>query len=448
MSRNSNARILLVWLIAVVAGIAWWLLRVESAAETNAGNAFPLAEAIPLDRVDAIEIRYADGRFYRFESTPAGWRQLEPFPVGLDAYSVRQIGSIAQGLQRVDSIDVDSGDDRARLGLDPPAATVTWRWPDGSQSVALGNRTLAGRAWASIDEGSGRADLVGAALHERILENDPRFLRDRALAADAGPRTGRIEIEAGNERMVIEQTDTGWRLLEPVETRADDAAIADWLARTARARVAGYLYDEPDRLDRFGLVDPIASVRLVTRGGEQQQLILLGDPIGVGSSDRYALVEGSPTILRLDEQTQRVLVPTAATLVDSTGTGVVREDVAQIEIRSPAGTLTLVREFDAWRAGVQDSPLRDVEREPVEQLLGQLTSSRAGEIAITGYPAELEHSIVILYGFDGGPLDTVRIVREEGNGRWALENGDGVLRVFPSSFEPPLTPADFGIQTE
>ena len=60
----------------------------------------------------------------------------------------------------------------------------------------------------------------------------------------------------------------------------------------------------------------------------------------------------------------------------------------------------------------------------------QLTESRAGEILLVPFPRELQHAIVILYGFDGSPIDTIRIATDPEGGNWALENGDDVLRVF------------------
>jgi hypothetical protein len=174
-------------------------------------------------------------------------------------------------------------------------------------------------------------------------------------------------------------------------------------------------------------------------------VILLGDPIGVGSADRYGLIEGSPTVIRLDGETQQVLVPTAATLVDATGSGVIREDIAGIEIQTADEALSIERDFDGWQAYLgQDDPV-EIARDPVEQLMKQLTSSRAGEILLTPFPLELQHAIVILYGFDGSPIDTIRIARDPDGGNWALENGDDVLRIFPASFELPLRAVDFGL---
>ena len=174
--------------------------------------------------------------------------------------------------------------------------------------------------------------------------------------------------------------------------------------------------------------------------------LLLGDPIGVGASDRYAMVEGSPTILRLGEDVQRVLVPSTGVLVDPTGTAVIREDVARLEIRLPSGEgdFTLAREFDGWLLTPDGGEARPVSRAAADGLLGQLTEARASEISFSPYPVELEQAVVVLYGFDGSPLDAIRIIREENGGRWALENGDDVLRIFSVEFSPQIDASQYG----
>jgi hypothetical protein len=458
MNSGAGLRIILVWCLAILAAVAWWFNRNEQGVADRVRETYPLGDSIPLDRLTEVEIIHADGRVFRMISTPAGWQQTEPFPVEIDTFSVRELGSTAQGLVRVDSIDISDAESAGRLGLDPAAATITWTWQDGessrSQSVELGNRTLAGRAWVRLDEEPDRAALVDADLHVKVLESDMRYLRNRMLAPNAGIETQQVVVEAGNERMELRRTDSGWQLLEPVRTRGDDAAIADWLARIARARSSGFLHDQPESLDRFGLAEPVGVLALRTGSGGVtgedgftggSRVILLGDPIGVGSADRYGLIEGSPTVIRLDGETQQVLVPTAATLVDATGSGVIREDIAGIEIQTADEALSIERDFDGWQAYLgQDDPV-EIARDPVEQLMKQLTSSRAGEILLTPFPLELQHAIVILYGFDGSPIDTIRIARDPDGGNWALENGDDVLRIFPASFELPLRAVDFGL---
>jgi len=447
MNSSAGIRLGIAWGLALVAGLGWWTLRGESRSSVSRIDTTPLARAIPLDRVESLIIERADGRRLDLRRTVLGWEQVEPFPVGLDAYAVRQIISTAQALGVVDSITLDGSGDAERLGLDPPVATITYRWPDGEQVIALGNRTLAGRAWARIGRDADEAVLVDASLHEKTLENDPRFLRDRTLAPFVGTETNRIFVRTATGTLALDRTDRGWRLSEPVRTRGDEAAIADWLARVARTRVSGYLHDAPDRLDRFGLAEPVALLELENGDPAGSRTIRIGDPIGVGSEDRYALVEGRPTVVRIDVETQKVLVPSAASLIDGTGTDVVREDVASIEVRRGEETITLKRDFDGWAGRVDSGPPQPVDRDAVEQLLGQLTEARAEAVLLREFPESMAHAMVILYGFDGGPLDTVRIALDPRGGNWALENGDRVLRVFDASFELPLSAVSFGLES-
>ena len=112
-------------------------------------------------------------------------------------------------------------------------------------------------------------------------------------------------------------------------------------------------------------------------------------------------------------------------------------------IRSRQGELRLVRDLDQWRAPAFSA---DVPAESVNELLQQLTTLQASQLKIEDYPFELEVATITMRGFDNKPIDTVRIVREADSGRWALENGDNVLRIFPESLQLLLTPSDFGLQ--
>ena len=439
-------RVLFIWILAVACLVSWWLVRGEAASSPSADQPF-LAEGLPVDRITDVEINFRDGESITLQRTGNQWQQLEPFPVGVDAYTARQLATTATTLRGLKGFSLDDPADprRARLGLETPPATITWRWDEGSLTLKLGNVTMGGRAWVALEDGA-YAWLVDSSLHARLFEIDPRLWRDGALLPDAGVETRVVAIEAGGQQLLLEKQPTGWVMLAPVATRADAASIEDWLARLSRARALGYLYDQPDDLARFGLEPPVATIQLQGRLKDDRTVLLLGDPIGVGSSDRYALVEGSPTILRLGEDVQRVLVPSTGMLVDPTGTAVVREDVARLEIRHPSGVgdFSLAREFDGWLLTPDGGTSRPVSRAAAAGLLGQLTEARASEISFSDYPVELEQAVVVLYGFDGSPLDAIRIIREENGGRWALENGDDVLRIFSVEFSPQIDASQYG----
>ena len=438
-----------IWCLAFLSLFIWWMLRVDGTA-VLVTDRLMMVDGVPQDQVEEITLEYGGGRTLGFVRDGITWKQIEPFSVGVEAFSARQIAVVASSLRASDFVEIGNDDagraQAARLGFDDPAVRVTWRWGDDTRVLVLGNRTLAGRAWARL-EGEPVAWLVESTLHERLLDMDSRLWRDRSLLPTAGVETREIEIMVGEASVRLESGLDGWRLTQPVVARGDAGAISEWLSDVSRASTQGYLFDQPRSLEPFGLEPPIAVVRLTQRDGTSRS-VLIGDPIGVGSSERYGLVEGSPTILRLDEEAQKSLVPSAALFVDPTGTAVVRADVGSLEVRpTDASDFTLSRDFDRWTLEFTDDERGsvDVPRQAVESLLGQLTSARASEIEFLDYPSELEYAVVILFGLDGLPLDTVRVIRDPNDGRWALENGDGVLRIFPASLQPALRPPDFGV---
>ena len=442
-----RSRLALIWILGLGFTASWLLSRGDRAGNLGDRRSL-LEERLPVERIDEVEIVMPRGPTTILRRSDDRWEQVLPFPVGIDSYSARQLITTAASLQGLKSVGGihRPGSDSDPLGLVEPSARITWKWDGGSTTLNLGDRTLAGRAWASVGD-SEEAWLVDAALHERIFDMDQRLWRDGLLLPDAGVETRSIGVQAGDERLTLERGPSGWMMRMPVDTRADSTAVEDWLARLSRTRALGYLYDQPGDLTRYGLEPPVVTIELRGRLEEQSSVLLLGDPLGVGSPDRYGLLEGSPTVLRLGEDVQRMLVPATASLVDPTGTAVVREDVARIEVRHPDGIddFTLEREFEGWNMLPDEQSSRAVDRIAVERLLGQLTESRANEIAFGPYPVQLERAVVVLYGFDGGPLDTVRVIREgEGEGgRWALENGDGVLRIHPVEFNPLIGSPQF-----
>ena len=158
------------------------------------------------------------------------------------------------------------------------------------------------------------------------------------------------------------------------------------------------------------------------------------------------MIEGTPAVVRLSGDTLARLFPGAAALIDPTPCGVRPEDVKRIRIKGPAADFTLERDLDVWRCPDLDN--REASPRAVANLLQQLTAARAGSIAIQPFPTELEVGFVTLVGFDLRPLATVRVAHENESGLWALEAGDGVLRLFPKTFDVAVDPKGYGLEAK
>lgn len=452
----SGRAILVAWIAAillVLASRAAWRGAAEAAA-SGAASAGVHEVPIPVDEVDrvVVERRDADGtgrlRFV-FERDDEGWAQVEPFEVAAEGFAIRQLAVAAADLlatRRTPASEVeDEAGGLARLGLEPADARVELAWPGGSTAIDLGARTVAGRAWIRP---VGGADLlvVDDGLHQRAVEDDPRNWRSRRLFPSESEVVG-IELHNGAVVTRLEREGRRWTMRSPIETRADPEAVDRLVGIVGRVEHDGFVADHPEDLARFGLAEPAASL-VATRDDGAVERLLVGGPSGLVARDRFAMIEGVPTIVRLDEATLRGLLPAVTSIVEPTGTGVRPADVRSITIDTDAGSVELVRDLDRWQASlVAGGNALDGEADPavIDRLLDLLSGTRATEVLVQDFPQQLQVATIVLHGFDGRPIDAVRVAREQNAGRWALENGDGVLRLFPSSTQLPLVPDDFPV---
>ncbi|MHC5022990.1 MAG: DUF4340 domain-containing protein [Planctomycetota bacterium] len=411
---------------------------------------------LPVDEVTRIALARRDEPAVVFERRGTDWRQVEPFEHPMDPFSVRQLITQATELEVADRLDealLEADLNPALLGFEPPVAELTYAWPGGSTTLQFGHKSPAGRAFLRV-AGEPWIYVTGQSLHQRAVDMDPKEWRDRQVFMRAGAESDRIEWTSGEGGVVLVRDGRRWSMQEPVATRLDSAAASEFLQAVGRARHGGFILDEPEALGEFGLEPPAATLTVTRTDLEEsdgdvrrqtvEQRLLVGARMSAGSQERYGLIEGRPVVIRLNEAVLAALFRPAGRLVDPTASGVDAADVKSVRILTDEEQLDFERDLDRWIA--PDLAGRDVETPLVESLLATVTATRAPELEIKPYPYELQVAIVTLFGFDGGPLDTIRIARDPDTGQWALENGDNVLRVFPASLQPRLTSADYGLR--
>jgi hypothetical protein len=455
-------RIATTMLIAAAAAIsllaASWL---DGRGEGPTAGPQPLlsAEELPIERIDEIEIRRGDAA-WRLLREEGVWRQASPFPHPIDAAAARRMIVAAESLRSSRTLAASAlprgGDGEiVEVGLDPPLAEVAFRWSEGDRrqelAIDLGRRSVAGRAWLRR-RGEDAIHAASSELHDRLLADDPRNWRSRSLFEADRPEPDAIRLLVGGSEVRLERQGRSWRLLEPVATRLDRDSVQQWLDAIRRAESSGFFEDEPTELGRYGLAGDADEIRLERRVGDaiESEAVRIGGAIGPGSSDRFAIVEGRPAVVLLGEGVRAALLRPVVSLIDASGSGVRPEDVRSVEIRTDAETFLLQRTLEGFVASrlgeggevVAEAPAI---REVAESLLGSLCLARAPEIAVQAFPHEIGVGVAILRGFDGAPLDAVRIAREPESGRYALENGDSVLRIFPASLALPLAGREHGL---
>lgn len=444
----TNRALAILALLAALALAAWWSLRTPSGAAVGARRPTALfaVDEIPLERVDRVEVAPHGAPATVFVRTAAGWEQSEPFAHPADPASVREVIDVAAALSSSRAVDPAAIDPESRvaLGLEPPACVLRLSWPGGERAIELGRRTVAGRAWARV---SGRAEAasVDASLHALAVDGDPRQWRSRRVHEPGAADIARIEVRYGaapGQRLVLQRAAGKWTLEEPVKARADAEAVRGYLEALARAEADAFAADRPADWSAFGLSQPERGVLLARAGAAAGDapagIVEVGIPVAEGAPERFARIGARPTVVQLGSKALAAMFPPPAFFVDPRGSDAVPADVRSVQWVPVAGTeaagaFRLERSLDAWAVDVQGTPT-PADGERVRRLLAQLCEARAPAVAFQRMPEALVLGEFRLLGAEGRELSRIRVAHEPG-GQWALDGGEGVLRVFPAGFD-------------
>ena len=449
----------LVVVVALGAAIAARRLGSDEEVATNARQPLVAREAFDPEQLAEATIE-RDGLRYRFVRRGGSWWQTSPVEHAVDGWSVRQFAARVMKAESVRSVDFAQGDSAAlsAAGLSPPQGRIELveDAPEGAPPrrvvVELGRRSLAGRAYARVAEPATarlRYEVIDGTLHEFALERDPREFRRRDLFIDVG-EIDRVELTAGESTTAIARSGRSYRIDGPIRTRADRQQCEELFDAIRRARSDGFIVDNPVELSVYGLEPPAAS--LVVRSGTREIRLRIGDPVSIGAQDRFGLLDGTSTVVRVPAAVLAGVAPRADRLIDTLATGVRAADIGAIEVVQGASRLVLRRETDRWTATATASEADAAESKgsvnsgAVTRLLAALTETRAGSVQIAPFPADRAVATITLRGFAGEALDTVRVASGV-NGGFALENGDSVLRIH-GAIDLPLSRTELGFAAE
>ncbi|MBM4052624.1 MAG: DUF4340 domain-containing protein [Planctomycetes bacterium] len=438
------------WVLAALlvtgAIIAW---RGGSLAHSS-GRAIAGIDAGLVDSLTVV----SRGSTSTFTADGLAWQQVVPYRCVADALAIRDTIDVLATLPAYQSFAVEAID-RAALGLDQPVATLELGGRGGAHRIDLGRRAPAGRAWVKVGN---RIISTSDALHRLVVSSDPRRWRDPALFERLSPELDRIALRQGGATILLERTGQRWSMREPIQTRADAEAVGRLIDALSRVRAEAWVADLPagdgTDLARFGLDAPAGSVSVfmttrTLKDGEvvsstAEQVVEWGSVVERGTGLRVARRVGSPAVVSLDERALASMDPAPESLIDGRMLEVPASAIKSIAIDGPAGQGTLERRDGQWFLVDAAHPDGTPAREPaIASLLVALTEARAMAMNEQGAPEGLARTSIAVAGFDGASLGSIAIVREGPAGRFGVECGDGLLRIYSERMLLPLEPGEY-----
>lgn len=227
------------------------------------------------DDVDAFTIRF-DRNTVTCERDSAGvWRIEEPYRLPAEKnIAVNVVSSIA-GFKAVAFVE-DNPASLRPYGLDRPYATARLKSRDGSKEVTLSiGKTENNLVYVASSE---RNTVYGALPNrvQQILKTPEEFRRTTAFDFKSY-KVAKADWQIGSEEIsAVKYAFEDWRMLKPIETRADDRIINAFLDSLEIVKIHEYIPASPANLKRYGL-DPVpASIRLTLEERPFSQTIQIG----------------------------------------------------------------------------------------------------------------------------------------------------------------------------
>jgi hypothetical protein len=259
-----NTMILALIVGAVGAFLYFYEIRGQEERAEAEEAAKRLFQEISAEEIDSMVLAASGGELVRLERFGEGWHITEPVRFPADQIRADGLASALAGLASEAVFEEPEPLEEYGIGAEP---SIRFWIGEVEHVLYVGEKTpVGGNTYLKTGEGaqvyavkSYRASSLAKSMDElrdsRILEFD----RDAVDHIDARWAGGGVVLEKG---------ESGWRLLEPLETAADEGAVEQLLSDLDFLRADGFIDEVPQDAE-VGLDAPAFEVEVV--GGAREE---------------------------------------------------------------------------------------------------------------------------------------------------------------------------------
>jgi hypothetical protein len=277
-----------------------------------------------------------------------GWQMSAPLSARADKGPVEEV--ITNVLtSKIDREIAAAPTSPAEFGLDKPAAEVTLALKGGKQlGLLLGAKSPTG-VWVYAQErGKPNVFVIGDSVLRDATRPVSDF-RDKTILAFDRPQVTGLEIVTREDTIVLEPVESSrWKLTRPLALGADADTVGGFLEKLGGAKVKEFVAEAPPSLATYGLDKPWRVTVVTGKDKERARRTLLIGKVETGKGV-YAMREGESSVLLIPDEVWTSLPKNVAVVRDKAVVQVDRDKVSRLDLESPRGPVTLVRENDKWK---------------------------------------------------------------------------------------------------
>ncbi len=400
--------------------------RVE--AEAAEKRLFP---DVVQSEIASISLRVSDVPEIRLERRDGRWRIVAPIDFAADTFAADGVASAITQL-RSESVIEDPRPPEV-YGFGAERAEVRFTVGELEKALRFGNQTPVGsNSYASVD-GDDRVYTV-ASYQLTPFKKRLEDLRDKRIVDFDQAAVRRVAVSWPGTSFVVERSDEGWQMVEPVQARADVDTVDALLSSLSFLRASAFV-DDPGSAEEMGFAPPQFAVEMeMSREGAGSDPVIARFAVGgVAETGAQRFVRGAVESLYLiSEQSfddfPRRLVEYRDRRLAEFAAGDARR--VELGFHTDAGetvALSVTREGDGWASSADP-----VQPEELDALVEALSGLRADDIIAEAFgPAELQamgldpaKAVLLVYG-DGDPAERLAEIH------LGVAFGDGVTARAP-----------------
>ena len=426
-----------VGLIVVLAGLVGYIYFIDARREPGESDLEKAFASVAAEDIEEVRIKSADGETTRLTKVDGTWRIVEPVQADADESELSSITSSLASLDVQRVVD-ENATDVAQYGLDPARIEVSFRKKDSKeeQRVLVGEKTpTGGDLYARLPD-SNRVFLVSSFVDSTFNKNT-FALREKGVLKIDRDKVDAVEIVAGGRSVRLTKSGTEWRLAQPLNARADFAAVEGSLERLSSARMQGIVAADGGDLKRYRLEPPIASFTAVA--GSSRATLLLGETenalIYAKDASRPMVFTVAPTLYT--DLIRDVSEYRRKDLFDARAFTITRVEFQRggekiVVEKAKAG------DKDVWR----NADGKDLDAAKVEDLLSKLTALRADSFETAAGPALKSPALAVTVRFDENRTEQVTLARSGNDVVASRPDEPGMAKLMAASLDEVMTALD------
>jgi hypothetical protein len=436
MKRGRSTLILLA--LAAALGAYIWFVEMKRDPADDEPKTEKVFASLDADQISALTLTASNGDVTTLKKDGAGWKIEAPVQVPADASEVSGVTSNLASLDLTRVID-EKPASLEPFGLDKPRLRLTFTATGAPRTLVLGAKTATGGDTYAMLEGATRVFTVPSWL-EQSLDRTTFQLRNKAIVTVDREAIDHLAIIGAPGTIELKKDGSEWRLVQPLQARADSAEVGSLLTRLSSGQMQAIVADQPATLDVYGL-QPARTTVTATGGGKTLAQLFVGSASG-------------DTAVHMRDASRPLVFTVEKTLADDLQRGPGAYRAKDIFAFRPFNLSTLVvtrgdtsRTFEKKKSGTgadatdtwaQTAPADPgVKAATIDDIASRLSTIRAE--AWSDEPKASTPVLSVVATYDGGKVERVAIV-QAADQMFAVRAGEpGAARLTASAVTDVLS---------